>query len=268
MKIPDQFVFSQNNLQDFFDCEYRFLLRHIQHLEWPAIESEPQLLQEEKIETGYQFHRLIQQYFSGIEPEVLTSSIQNSVLQNWWNSFLGMELHKFPGIKLAEKSITVPFNNFRLTAKYDLLVLQEKGIMIFDWKTSTIQPSRRYVLTRMQSRVYPALLVLQRDLPSPIFFNTYSDIEMSYWYPEFADSPVSFCYSESQFLEDTAMLNGLIDKIQTKPEADFKKTEDQKKCKFCRYRSLCDRGISAGTAGDDSDDLLVEDPFAIDFDAL
>ena len=97
MKLPDHFSFSQYNLQDYVDCKFRFLLKHIHQLAWPAIESEPLLLQEARMELGQQFHRLIQQYFIGVEPGVLSNSIQTSELADWWQAFLSLKINEQPG---------------------------------------------------------------------------------------------------------------------------------------------------------------------------
>ena len=70
MLLPDNFTFSQNNLQDYVDCKRRFLLRHVQKLEWPAIESEPVLEQEQLMLLGQQFHLMVQQKLSGIPEEI------------------------------------------------------------------------------------------------------------------------------------------------------------------------------------------------------
>ncbi len=269
MNLPEPFTFSQNNLQDYVDCQYRFLLRHIRHLEWPAIESEPLLEQEARIDLGFQFHRLVQQYFSGIDTEKLTESIEDPLLQDWWSTFLLLGLWDLPGIKHAEKMISVPFNGYRLVAKFDLLVAENSGhVVIYDWKTTTSQPSRRFLVERMQSRIYPLVLMLQRDYPSPIVVISPEDIRMTYWFPAFPDVSVSFNYSHSQYQQDLRFLGDLINEIVSKDETGFLKTNDERKCKFCRYRSLCERGVEAGLLLDDGIDISGENPFEFDFDAL
>lgn len=268
MKLPESFSFSQNNLQDYEDCEFRFLLKHILRLEWPAVESEPLLKQERKMEIGYHFHQLVQQYFNGIDPTVLSSLIEDTTLQEWWSHFLALELLDQPGLKYAEKMVSVPFKRYRLLAKYDLLVLHDSGhIDIYDWKTSTSQPHRRFMLERMQSHVYPALLMLQQFCSSFLAKPAPDDIAMTYWFPSHPDSPVTFAYSPDQYEYDLQILESKINDIVAKDENEFMKTVDDKKCKFCRYRSLCERGSAAGTTQDDLD-LLDENPFEFDFDKI
>lgn len=269
MKLPESFSFSQNNLQDYEDCEFRFLLRHIQHLEWPAVESEPLIEQERKIEIGYHFHRLVQQYFSGISPEILTDTIEDPTLQAWWDHFLALGLLDQPGLKFAEKMVTVPFKGYRLVAKFDLLVLLDSGrIEIYDWKTSASQPHRHFLIERMQSHVYPALLMLQQFCSSFIAKPSPDDIGMTYWFPSHPDSPVTFTYSINQYEKDLQILENMINEIAAKDENGFSKTDDDKKCNYCRYRSLCERGNKAGTLQEDSIELPDDNPFEFDFNAI
>ena len=43
-------------------------------------------------------------------------------------------------------------------AKYDLIVWTGEVAVIFDWKTTPRKPERRYLLDRLQTRVYRYLL--------------------------------------------------------------------------------------------------------------
>ena len=43
-------------------------------------------------------------------------------------------------------------------------------------------------------------------------------------------------------------------------------TDDGRRCSFCVYRSLCDRGVEAGEMGASEDDLDEEKALEIDLD--
>jgi RecB family exonuclease len=264
MLLPDSFVFTQQNLQDYKDCAYRFYLKDILKLDWPAVESEPIREQEALMLLGTRFHLLCQQYFSGIPEDVLSAQITQPELIEWWQNFLQLDLHPAPGSFSVEKQNSIPFAGFRLAAKIDLLLESDGKLFIYDWKTSQHQPKRQTLLSRMQSKVYPyvisALAANQKLLPE--------DIEMIYWYPAFPQSPVRFGYSGAQKEGDHTKLELLINEISSKEKEAFRKTDNLKACNFCRFRSLCDRGKEAGTS-----DLLVEpadsdDAFNFDFDAI
>lgn len=268
MNLPEHFTFSQHNLQDYVDCRYRFYLKYVLGLDWPAVENEPILLQEARMELGNQFHRLVQQYFAGVDPAVLASTIESDELSAWWQAFMQLGIIDLPGDKQAEKLLSVPLESFRLVAKYDLLVKQsDRSYTIYDWKTSLRPPSHAILMDRLQSIVYP--FVLQTWLSSRSEQSTTQQIiEMIYWFPAHPAEPVQFTYSAAQLDNDRDYLSGMVNEITTSAEKWFEKTSEVKKCAFCRYRSRCDRGISAGNLSD-SDDLDEElSVFDLDFDAL
>ncbi len=269
MKLPIDFAFSQANLQDFMDCEYRFLLKHIRKLEWPAVESEPARLHEEKMELGYQFHRMVQQYFSGVDPEILQGTIDNTDLSFWWQSFVTLQASQFSGTSRPELLISVPFHGYRLLAKFDLLVLDDAPTAkIFDWKTSQVKPNRSNLHKKIQTMVYPLVLFLGHTGFQPAINLSPDKIEMTYWFPQFPFDPITFSYSQGQFDRDVDLLTGMVDSILAKSESGFNKTDQPQKCAFCRYRSLCNRGKSAGSNTTEESVLSADDLETLSFDAL
>ncbi len=264
MLLPEHFTFTQQNLQDFTDCPYRFFQRHIQQLEWPAIESEPIIAQEALIELGTRFHLLCQQYLSGIPMELLSEGITSPELVDWWHNFLALDLLNQKGERMVEKLVSIPFAGYRLAAKFDLLLkLPDWQVKIYDWKTSQHQPKRQTLLNRMQSKVYP--LVAVESLQPKVEPST---VEMIYWYPAFPETPIKAPYSASRFTEECNDLEELILRISSLPEAGFTKTPDEKKCAFCRYRSLCNRGVAAGQMEEADEQPDVRDPFDLDFESI
>ncbi|MRR29567.1 PD-(D/E)XK nuclease family protein [bacterium] len=264
MLLPDSFTFTQQNLQDYKDCAYRFYLREILRLDWPAIESEPIREQEALMQLGSSFHLLCQQYFSGIPAEVLTAQISQPELAEWWQNFLKLGLHPAASEFSVEKLNSIPFEGFRLAAKVDLLRKLDGKLIIYDWKTSQHQPKRQSLLARMQSKVYPFVITqlpANKNLPP-------ESIEMIYWYPAFQQSPVKFTYSSTQKDADQTELELLVAEITAKDKEAFRKTENLKSCSFCRYRSLCDRGKEAGLSDMEDDLPDSDDAFNFDFDAI
>lgn len=265
MLLPETFVFTQQNLQDYVDCQYRFYLREIKKLDWPAIESEPIRELEELMQLGTRFHLLCQQYFSGIPAEVLSSQIDQPELVEWWNNFLTLNLKPTPGSFFTEKLISIPLAGYRLAAKYDLFITNpDNKILIYDWKTSQHQPKRQTLLTRMQSKVYPLVAALSHLKKN----SSAESIEMIYWYPGFPNAPIKLPYSQSLMAEDQSNIETLISEIAGNQEKDFLKVSEDKACRYCRYRSLCNRGVSAGTADQQDEITGSDDVFDLDFDAV
>lgn len=268
MNLPEHFTFSQHNLQDYVDCRYRFYLKYVLGLEWPAVENEPILLQEVRMELGNHFHRLVQQYFAGVDPAVLASTIESDELSDWWQAFMQLGLNDLPGEKQAEKLLSIILAEHRLVAKYDLLVKQPDGsYTIYDWKTSLRPPSHTILMDRLQSIVYPFVLKTWLSSRSERS-TTQPNIEMIYWFPAHPAEPVQLTYNAAQLDNDRDYLLGMVNEITTSAEEWFEKTPELKKCTFCRYRSLCDRGISAGNISDIDDFGEDVNVFDLDFDAL
>ncbi len=268
MNLPENFSFSQQNLQDYSDCRYRFLLKYVHGIEWPAVESEPVLLQEARMELGQQFHRLVQQHFSGVDQSLLGASIQSPELGAWWQEFTTLDLTTFPGEKYAEKTISIPFNGYRLTAKYDLLVIEPgRKFTIYDWKTSAYLPKETNLLGRLQSIVYPYVLC-KSITDHQEAKDMMEEIEMIYWFPAHPARPIRFQYSNDRFLQDGDLLTGLVNEIVENDEGWFNRTSDQSRCRYCNYRSHCGRGINAGVIEPGLDEFLDESAFDLDFNAL
>lgn len=248
--LTDGFQFTQSNLQDFQECRKRFQYRYLQKIAWPAIESEPAIEFERMVQRGTQFHRLAHQRLVGIPEEALVSAIQDPEIMVWWENFrIFLARSGLDGwsILRPEFSLTAAWGHYRLAAKYDLIASRGDGtFLIFDWKTAQHRIAREALSKRIQTRLYPCLLVLAGEglnQGNPI---DPQKVEMTYWYAAFPDQPVRFPYSDLQFEKDRVFIDRLVDEIASMPEDKFFLTSDQNRCAYCRYRSLCNRGETAG----------------------
>ena len=255
MTLPEGFLFSQSNLQDYVDCQRRFQLRHMLHLHWPAVEAEPYLENERMIDQGAQFHKTVRQYLIGVpEAQISKTMINDELMELWWRNFL--HSIKDGNLKIIfeqgnhhfeEITLSVPLGEFRLIAKYDLLIIQPDGkLIILDWKTSQRHPKRKWLADRLQTHVYPFVLTgsisgLIGGIPADP-----DQIEMIYWFTNQPDQPEHFSYNKLSFREDTRYINNLVSTIDQKSEPIFPLTPDIKRCLYCTYRSLCNRGVKPG----------------------
>ena len=288
MTLQAGFQFSQSNLQDYIDCQRRFQLRHVFHIAWPAVEAMPAIENEYFIHLGASFHYLVRQHQSGIPVESLTASIPylqksgGDELAHWWENYLTfmtsyqdlgpiVQPGSSQGIKrLAELSLSAPISDFRMVAKYDLLAFLPSGkIIIIDWKTNRTRPKRRWLLDRIQTHIYPYLLVQAgSELNNGHPINP-EQVEMCYWFANFPTEIEQIYYSVDQYQSDMAFLLDLVEKINQKTDNEFPLTHNDLNCRFCVYRSLCDRGILAGQL--DQNDILGHDDNAsidLNFDQI
>ncbi len=268
------FQFSQSALQDFSDCRRRFQLRYLLHFTWPALESEPALENERFIQRGDFFHRLAHQYLAGVSADRLGSMIQEDLLSGWWENF--QRFTSLAGLDSCaalhpEIGLTAPLGEYRLAAKYDLIAMPGDGrFIIYDWKTSQRQQEREWLAGRLQTRLYPYLLVRAGSGLNRGRSVEPEEVEMIYWFASFPDEPVRFPYSLSRFDEDQAFITQMIAEIVALPPEQFYLTTQEKRCAYCIYRSLCGRGEQAGRFGDKDESYETDGPTAslIDFEQI
>lgn len=267
MVLPTDFIFSQHSLQDYIDCKRRFRYRYIQGLPWPAVESEPVAEHERRMHMGATLHRMIQQHILGIPAERLDEMTTDSDLSRWWRNYIAHTPADFDGRRIPEAALSTSINEHRLYAKYDLLVVPPDGkLTIVDWKTSARPPDRSWLYERMQTRVYRFVLVragsqyIQGSAVDP------EKVEMIYWYTEHPDQAMRFAYNRDSYLEDETILEEIISTIRESKPDEFPLTDDLNRCRFCQYRSLCERGDVAGSLSEWDSDLEQEDDFETIFD--
>lgn len=271
MNIPPDFAFSQNNLQDFVDCPRRFELRYLQKLAWPAVRTVPYLEVERHIHLGERFHRMVQQHQIGLPAGQIEVTANEPELLEWWHAYQNNLPADLPPRRLAEHILAAPFGKYRLVAKYDLLAVQtgERAVIV-DWKTNPKKPQRTILRGRVQSRLYPFLLVeAGKTLNNGIPF-TPEQVEMVYWFTADPHNPEFFPYTTSQFDADREFLQNLIAEVEAAASSNFILTADLRMCRFCNYRSLCGRGEQAASLEEDLEPVETDSlsGFDIDFEHI
>lgn len=270
--LPSDFVFSQSNLQAYVDCPRRFWLTYVRQLPWPAVEAGPVQEQEYVMRLGESFHRAVQRAEIGITPEVIAARLEDP-LDLWFAAYLQHRPNDLPtSIVEVESILTTPFQTdadspiFRLAAKYDLLAIEpgERAIIV-DWKTTRRRTDPIRLRRRLQSQVYP-YLVVEASARLPWGPLTPEQVEMRYWFTAEPDNPVSLRYDTQQHEANRQYLQRLVGQILAgQSEADFPKIPDtdanrNRVCAYCTYRSRCDRGIFAGFLDEsvDAEEMFLE----------
>ena len=271
MILPTDFSFSQASLQDYVDCRRRFQLRYLLRLAWPAIEAEPALEHERLLRSGAALHRMIQQHILNVPETRLTQSVKDEDLKSWWSNYLQNPPGDLPAIRFPEIILSAPISDFRLVAKYDLLAIEpgERAVIV-DWKTSQRRPSHRWMADRIQTKVYRYLLVRAGTHLNDGDQLLPSLVEMIYWFANYPEEPERLLYNEAIFNADDAFLTALIEEIQDLGEDEFVLTDQEFKCLYCRYRSLCLRGVGAGEIDKMTEELETREDLGsyLDFDQI
>jgi CRISPR/Cas system-associated exonuclease Cas4 (RecB family) len=244
--LPPLFQFSQNSLQDYADCKRRFQLRFVEGQHWPAARSEPIEEHEQFVNHGVDFHLLAQRHLLGIPVEEL-APVENP-LAEWWDAYLHYPPPDLPtALRLPEVQLSVPLSGYRLMAKFDLLAIDPgQRAVIVDWKTSRKRTPHDQVLARLQTHVYPYVLV---EAGTHLFGGPIDPerVSLIYWFATAPTDPEIIPYSAARHVENRAYLEGLIEEILSTDDEIWPLVEDDFVCRFCEYRSLCDRGVQAGS---------------------
>lgn len=295
MTLPTDFQFSQGSLQDYVDCPRRFQLRYIQRLAWPAVEAEPALENERHLQRGAAFHRLVHQHVLGLSPERLSSTITGEDLSRWWHNYLESAPADLPASRYPEVVLSAPVSGHRLVAKYDLITVDpvlggaegpDQRVVILEWKTSRKRPQRKWLAERLQTRVYPYLLIRAGSHLNKGRLFRPEQVEMVYWFANFPEDPERFPYDAAQYDADGKYLASLIEEIKELAlspvlspveglskglgDDDFSLTAQERRCRYCPYRSLCQRGVKAGPFDEAEDEPEWGDEFeiALDFEQV
>ena len=278
MTLPTDFQFSQGSLQDYVDCPRRFQLRYLLRLAWPAVGAEPPLENERHMQQGAAFHRLVHQHTLGIAPERLSSAVTDTDLRRWWHNYLERGPGDLPESRYPETVLSAPLGGYRLIARYDLIAVEpgQRGAIV-DWKTSRKRPKRRWLSERLQTRVYPYLLVRAgAHLNNGQAFEP-EQVEMVYWFADFPEDPARFAYDTAQYKADEAALTSLVEEIAELAlsvskglgDEDFPLTTQERRCRYCPYRSLCQRGVRAGALDEIEEESELDDfDVSLDFEQI
>jgi hypothetical protein len=257
---PPIFQFSQSSLQDFNECQRRFQLRYLLQQQWPAPIAEPIGEFERADQLGKLFHLNVERYWL----EVPLDHIPPSLLV-WMGAFFNHPPQDLPGeVRRPEVRTSALVHGRRVTATFDLLAYEDEAsdeepsqaprrAVIVDWKTNHKKPSRTYLDRRLQTILYPLLLVLTAEQLIGHALRP-EDVTLVYWFANAPEEPEVFTYSQERFEHDMQHLGGLFAQIETIDAEVWPLTPDIRKCRYCEFRSLCDRGREAG-AMDEIDDV-------------
>jgi CRISPR/Cas system-associated exonuclease Cas4 (RecB family) len=255
--LPEAFQFSQNNLQDYVDCPRRFQLRYVLMQPWPGLITSSPHDFEEQMRRGARLHHLAHQYFLDLDVASLEDTIDDQILKEWWHTFLHRPPPGLPqGVRAPEVILTAPLADYRLMAKIDLLATDPgQRLVVVDWKTVRHPPSPAVLKKRLQTIVYRYLAVEagatfnDGQLPRP------EQVEMIYWFAQQGGATRRFPYDARQHEASGEVLTTLVDEITAQHDPIWSLTTDERNCRFCNYRSLCERGVTAGFLQDLDDDL-------------
>lgn len=240
------FKFSQHSLSDFADCPRRFYLHYVAHQAWPLVETGPTGLSpleyQRYLWRGTVLHRWIERHWLGLPPQPLTGDVE---LDTWWLRFADTDFSDLPLQRLPELALVAPLDDHLLYARFDLLAYDAVRAVIIDWKTLRGDGPPRYdfMARRFQTRIYLYVLATAGAAFNDGQPFAPEQCSMRYWLANFPEQPwVDIPYSSAEYERDRNMLRSLMDSAtQRDGEVAFEMTEDERKCTYCTFRTLCKR---------------------------
>lgn len=264
--LPPSFAFSQASLQDYADCRRRFQLRYVLGVRWPGAGIGEEEWQRQT-QLGSCFHQLVHQHTMGLPPELLYARAVDWHLESWWRAYLSAPPPGLPdAMRQSEVHLSTPLGQHRLAARYDLLAIAPgQRAIIVDWKTSERRPTRAWLEGRWQTPVYRYVLAKAGAEMNGGHAFAPEQIELIYWFANHAPQIESFPYDLQQYRADEALLTEVTHEIVACAQDFWTLTDDDSRCRYCTYRTLCGREPVDGQ-GDEAEPDEVASRFLLDLD--
>jgi len=239
LKLQDYFLFTQFSLSTFELCPLKFKKRYIENLRWNPPHSAKM---QNAIRTGMDFHTLASRYFLGIDVGRQYDTYSDELrkwIDNLQSTFVIYNNYRY----LPEYKLRMVSNNLRLEANFDLLIVKERSIEIWDWKTGgTVGPHSTRYAGSLQTMVY---LFVLKELCRLITSTPIESISMFYWQP---DPPQILEHIEYSPDLHQQFRDSLIQKCQYVLGYNFKnlpQSMDSPHCKYCEFIWLCNKADGA-----------------------
>ena len=255
---------NQSRLDTYAKCERRFFLQYLCDQYVPSRSPLLPAEVEERVRQGTLFHQFIERALRGIPIEHLLQ-IAPEPIDGWVETALDFISRLPTGLRFTEFSLSLPFQEALLTAKYDLLVICEDKAFIIDWKTSGRPRSPSKWQQEIQHIVFP--FVLAAAAPRMGWNQIKPDnIEFIYWFAVAPQETSRVPYSSGQHQQNQKFLERQVSAVLAKSnnELNFPQITDtignrESFCSQCTFMFHCKRGESPGSALDLSSIFLDAD---------
>ncbi|MFR3498945.1 MAG: PD-(D/E)XK nuclease family protein, partial [Paraclostridium bifermentans] len=193
-KKLENFLFSQNSINTYRSCPLKFKFKYVDKLNWKQ-DDEGSRDYYENLKLGSDFHLICERYFSNIPTGI--EFLNNEKFNIWLEKIKRLITIKADKLYLPEYEVRYSLNNFKIQAKFDLVVVDKDSISIWDWKTENRKIEYKDVENRVQTLVY---LFLASETIGKIYNLDidYENIKLSYYQPEYYNEPITITYSNKK----------------------------------------------------------------------
>lgn len=261
LRFFNYFLFTQQSISTFEKCPLKFKKRYLEGLKWKSAISEEV---KRRQEIGNNFHIMARRYFLGVDTG-LTEGIEGFEELLRWMDNLQIHFPKTDGaLYLPEYKLRTAKGVLRLEANFDLLIVRNDSIEIWDWKTHGGNKSNKVRNERLegerlrgslQSMVYLFVLkdqverVIQKEIDC-------SNIRMLYWQPEPVRVLAEINYTDEMHEEFRQALTSRVDGILEYDYKSFDKKLYQKNCRYCEFNWFCNNERIDFEAVEEDEDFL------------
>lgn len=234
-KKLENFLFSQNSINTYRSCPLKFKFKYVDKLNWKQ-DDEGSRDYYENLKLGSDFHLICERYFSNIPTGI--EFLNNEEFNIWLEKIKRLIPIKDDKLYLPEYEVRYSLNNFKIQAKFDLVVVDKDSISIWDWKTENRKIEYKDVENRIQTLVY---LFLASETIGKIYNLDidYENIKLSYYQPEYYNEPITIKYSNEKHNINKKQLENYIVNILNTNYNEEKNIKNIKHCKFCEFNKLC-----------------------------
>ena len=231
----NNFIYSQNSINTYKSCPLKFKYKYIDKINWRQDDIGSREYYESLV-VGSEFHLLCERYFSNIPLGINENT--NPKFIRWIDKIkklLPMCSETRHMMYLPEYEIRYSIDGNIITAKYDLIIIKDNSIEIWDWKTENKKVDYKNAQNRIQTIVY--MLLAKEVIPKLYNIDVdFKDISMKYYQPEFEDEPITISYTEEIH---NSYKKRIIDYINMMKESKYLTSKNTNHCKYCEFNKLC-----------------------------
>ena len=231
----NNFIYSQNSINTYKSCPLKFKYKYIDKINWRQDDIGSREYYESLV-IGSEFHLLCERYFSNIPLGINENT--NPKFIKWIEKIkklLPMCSESRHMMYLPEYEIIYSIDGNVITAKYDLIIIKDNSIEIWDWKTENKKVDYKNAQNRIQTIVY--MLLAKEVIPKLYNIDVdFKNISMKYYQPEFEDEPITISYTEEIH---NSYKKRIIDYINMMKESKYLTSKNTNHCKYCEFNKLC-----------------------------
>lgn len=228
-------IYSQNSLNTFIQCPYKFFLKYKKSLVWKK-DDEDDRAYYDSLKSGLDFHLICERHFSNLPTGVLP----DSEFCLWLERVKRIVSIDSDFRYLPEFEIRYTMDKFILFSKMDLIKVGKNKIEIYDWKTENKELTYEKVKNRLQTTIY--LFMVGENVKylcnSEIEL---SDISMNYYQPNLDIGPIRINYSKEKHEENKLYIKNILNKISKLEEDKIQRNHNH--CKICEFNYYCNKQI-------------------------